>query len=310
MTTMPPNTPPIYHPLTGLYEPSAIQQLADGRFLVVEDEKQSPFSLVSINPDGSVGSTALKPGLLEGGDSFWKLNDLEGMTADRSGNIYAITSHSRAGDGEQKKSREKLVRFRIEGGSVRAAKVLTGLKPALLEMHPVLAAAAEMKDVKTGGGLNIEALEITPDQQRLLISMRSPLLEQRAIIACVENLAEMFDAEQPPRVSDTLLTLDLGGNGIRGLAWFACLDGYLVIAGPVAREALQFQLWFWSGQPGAPARAVSVPGLTGFARAEGISPALIDGRQRIVMVNDDGSREEARFARFLLLDPEQLQIAP
>ena len=30
--------------LTGIYEPSAIQQLPDGRFLVVEDEKQHPFS--------------------------------------------------------------------------------------------------------------------------------------------------------------------------------------------------------------------------------------------------------------------------
>ena len=304
------NTIPIYHPLSGLYEPSAIQQLADGRFLVVEDEKQRPFSLVSINHDGSVSSAALTPGLLKGGDSFWKLNDLEGLTADRSGNIYAITSHSRADDGEQKKSRDKLVRFRIEGESVLAARVFTGLKAALLAMHPVLAAAAEIKDVKTGGGLNIEALEIRPDQQCLLIGLRSPLLEHRAIIACVENLAEMFDADQPPRVCDTLQTLDLGGNGIRGLAYFACLDGYLLIAGPVAREPLQFQIWFWSGQPGAPARAVSVPGLPGFARAEGICPALIDGRQHIVIVNDDGSREEARFARFLLLDPEQLQIAP
>lgn len=306
---MSPNTP-IYHPLTGLYEPSAVQQLADARFLVVEDEKQRPFSLVSIRHDGSVSSTLLTPGLLEYGDSFWTLNDLEGLTADRSGNIYAITSHSRAGDGEQKKSRDKLVRFRIEGESVLAARVVTGLKAALLAAHPVLAAAAEIKDVKTGGGLNIEALEITPDQQRLLIGLRSPLLDQRALIVCVENLAEIFDTDQPPQISASLLTLDLGGNGIRGLSWFASLGGYLVIAGPVSREPIQFQLWFWSGDPGAPTRAVSVPGLPGFARAEGISPALIDGRQRIVIVNDDGNREKGDFARFLLLDPEQLLIAP
>jgi len=307
MTTMPPNTLSIYQPLTGLYEPSAIQQLADGRFLVVEDEKQRPFSLVSIQPDGSVSSMGLTPGLLEGGDSFWKLDDLEGMAADRSGNIYAITSHSRAGDGEQKKSRDKLVRFRIEGERVLAAKVVTGLKPALLAMHPVLAAAAEILEVKAGGGLNIEALEISPDQQRLLIGLRSPLFEHRAIIACVENLAEMFDAEQPPRISETLLTLDLGGNGIRGLAWFACLDGYLVIAGPVAREAVQFQLWFWSGHPGAPARRVTIPGLPGLERAEGICPAVIDGRQWIVIVSDDGDRKEGRYARFLLLDASQIE---
>jgi len=300
----------MFRELTGIHEPSAIQQLEDGRFLVVEDEKQYPFSLVTLGTDGRVGSKPLSMDALAEDDGFAKLDDLEGIALDRAGFIYAVTSHSRDGDGDEKKSRDKLVRFRIEGDHVVAPRVIQGIKPALTAAHPVLAAAAAIRDVKSDAGLNIEALDMSPDQQRLLIGLRSPLFEHRAIIACVENLAEMFDAEQPPRISETLLTLDLGGNGIRGLAYFACLDGYLVIAGPVAREAVQFQLWFWSGQPGAPARAVSVPGLPGFARAEGISPALIDGRQRIVMVNDDGSREETRFARFLLLDPEQLQIAP
>ena len=65
----------------------------------------------------------------------------------------------------------------------------------------------------------------------------------------------------------------------------------------------------WLGHPDAPARRVTVPGLPGFERAEGVSPAVIDGEQRIIIVSDDGSREEGRFARFLLLDPGQLQIA-
>jgi hypothetical protein len=49
--------------------------------------------------------------------------------------------------------------------------------------------------------------------------------------------------------------------------------------------------------------------LPGFEHAEGISPAVVDGRQRIIIVSDDGSRAEGRYARFLLLDPGQLQIA-
>ena len=32
---------PAFRPLTGIFEPSAIQQLPDGRFLVVEDEKST-----------------------------------------------------------------------------------------------------------------------------------------------------------------------------------------------------------------------------------------------------------------------------
>ena len=300
----------MFQALTGIHEPSAIQQLPDGRFLVVEDEKQHPFSLVTISPDGSVGSTALSPGPIEGDDAFWKLDDLEGIARDRSGYLYAVTSHSRDGDGDQKKSRDKLVRFRIEGDRVVAPMVVRGLKPALLAAHPVLAAAAEIRDVKSGGGLNIEALEISPDQQRLLLGFRSPLLDRRAIIACVDNPAAIFEAGEAPRISTALEMLELDGNGIRGMSYFPSLDGYLVISGPVAREPVQFQLWFWSGKPGEAARRVTVPGLQGFEHAEGVSPAVIDGRQRIIIVSDDGSRKEGRYARFLLLDPGQLRIAP
>jgi hypothetical protein len=296
--------------LTGIYEPSAIQQLPDGRFLVVEDEKQHPFSLVTLAPDGSVSSTALSPGDLQAGDDFRKLDDLEGVALDRSGFVYALTSHSRDGGGDEKKSRDKLVRFRIEGERVVSPMVVKGLKPALAAAHPVLARAAEVRDVKNRGGLNIEALEISPDQRTLLIGFRSPLLDGRAIIASVENPAAMFDAGEPPRISSKLETLDLGGNGIRGMSYVPALNGYLVTSGPVAREQVQFQLWFWSGRPSEPARRVSVPGLPGFEHAEGVTPAVIDGRQRIMIVSDDGSREEGRYARYLLLDPGQLQLAP
>lgn len=295
--------------LTGIYEPSAIQQLPDGRFLVVEDEKQHPFSLVTINADGRVGSTPLNPEPLEAGDSFGKLDDLEGIALDRAGYLYAITSHSRDGDGDEKKSRDKLVRFRIEGGRVVAPRVTGGLKPVLMAVYPVLAAAAGIRDVKAGGGLNIEALEISPDQQRLLIGFRSPLIDNRAIIAYVDNPSAIFE-EEPPRISSALEKLDLDGNGIRGMSYLPALDGYLIISGPVTRETVQFRLWFWSGRRGDPARHVSVPGLSGFEHAEGVSAAVIDGRQRVIIVSDDGNRKDGRDAHFLLLDSGQLQIAP
>ncbi|MEZ5613920.1 MAG: hypothetical protein R3E35_01740 [Rhodocyclaceae bacterium] len=300
---------PAFRFLTGLYEPSAVQQLTDGRFLVLEDEKARPFSLVTIGPDGTAASVPLRPAPPESAKVFRKLNDLEGIALCRAGHIYAITSHSRDGDGDEKASRERLLRFRIEGDRVVAPMVSKALKPALLAAHPGLAAAAEIRDVKAGGGLNIEALDFSPDARRLLIGFRSPLLGNLALVACVENPAAIFDSGEAPRISARLETLDLGGNGIRGMSWFPCLDGYLVIGGPVAREPVQFQLWFWSGRPGAPARRVTIPGLPGLERAEGICPAVIDGRQWIVVVSDDGNRKEGRFARFLLLEPGQLQVA-
>ncbi|CAM3448043.1 DUF3616 domain-containing protein [Polaromonas hydrogenivorans] len=310
MLLMTQNPTPSFLPLTGLYEPSGVQQLADGRFLVVEDEQGHAFSLVEISASGPVNSTPLGPGWFDWGNKdFWKLEDLEGLAIDTAGCLYAVTSHSRDDDGMEKKPRDRLVRFRVDANRVVEPRVAKGLKPALMAAHPLLAAAARIKNVKAGGGLNIEGLAISPDQQRLLIGFRSPLRDGHALIASVENLCAVFEEDAAPQVSGTLQTLDLEGQGIRGMCHMAALDGYLVIGGPVSREG-EFKLWFWSGQAGAPARRVTVPGLQGFGNAEGVCPAVIDGAPKIVIVSDDGNRKEGRCAHFLLLDPGTLQIAP
>ena len=300
---------PAFQPLTGLYEPSAIQQLPDGRFLVVEDEEDHSFSLLTLSASGDASSKSLGPGWFHGGDPIWKLDDLEGLTLDSSGQLYAITSHSRNDDGDAQKGREKLARFRIDKDRVVEPVVVGGLKPALAAAHPVLAAAAQALDAKSGTGFNIEALEITPDGQRLLIGFRSPLQGSQAIIASIDNPAAVFDSNAAPHISNVLQTLDLAGHGIRGMSYVAGLFGYLIISGPASRADHAFGLWFWSGQANAPARRITVPGLAGFERAEGICPAVIDGVPKIVIVSDDGSRKQGVFAQFVLLDLTQLQIA-
>ena len=300
----------MFLPLTGLYEPSAIQQLPDGRFLVVEDEKSHSFNLLTLDADGTAESKSLGPGWFQGGAAIWNLDDLEGLALDSLGYLYAVTSHSRDDGGDEKKNRNKLARFRIEADRVVDSVVVGGLKGALMAAHPLLSAAAEIKEVKTSGGLNIEALEITPDRQRLLIGFRSPLQGDLAVIASIENPTAIFEADAAPQVSSTLQTLDLGGQGIRGLSYIAPLDGYLVVSGPTSRQQNEFKLWFWGGLPDSPARRVTVAGLQGFERAEGVSPAVIDGVPRIVIVSDDGNRKAGKFAHFLLLDLAQLQIAP
>ncbi len=264
---------------------------------------------MTIGADGKVKSEALTAGVFQMFSSFWKLDDLEGLAADRAGLVYAITSHSRDDDGDEKTSRENLVRFRVEGDRVVDPKVVDGLKHALTTRHAVLAAAAKLRDVKASGGLNIEGLEISPDQQRLLVGFRSPLRNGRALVARVENPSAIFESDEAPRIAPSLEELDLGGHGIRGLSYVPALGAYLVIGGPASREPADFDLWRWSGEPGAPARRVTVPGLRGFEKAEEVSPATIDGKERIVVVSDDGDRKAGRPASYLLLDPARLQTS-
>lgn len=291
---------------TGIFEPSAILELPDGRFLVAEDEKEHPFALVTRQPDGTIRSVALEIDSQDVG----KLDDLEGLTLDSGGNFFAITSHSRTGKGEEKKSRDKLVRFRIDGNRMVSPLVLTNLKTALVAAHPVLAEAAAVPDVKADGGLNIEAIEMTSDGLHLWIGFRSPLQDGQAILARVDNPANAFDAGAELHISPSLVTLNLGGHGLRALSWIPALSGYLLVSGPVAKKQAQFQLWFWSGIAGEPPKLAEVAGLAGFEHTEGVTQATIDGQPKIVIVSDDGDRAEGRPARFLILDIHQIRIAP
>ncbi len=306
MTT---SSPATFKPLTGIYEPSAVVQLPDGRFLVAEDERDHALSVLTLGANGRVSSTALRPGLLQIFSPFWPLDDLEGLAVDQSGWVYGITSHSRDDKGKQQDAREKLVRFRIESDQVVDRQVGTGLKRSMTTEFPALAAAAKLREAKADGGFNIEGLAISPDQRRLLVGFRSPLQDACALVASVENLAAVFDAGEAPRLSSQLDLLDLDGHGIRGLSYIPSLHGYLVIGGPVAREDEQFGLWFWSGQAGAKARRATVAGLAGFRRAEGVSAVTIGGAEHILIVSDDGDRSKKRPSHFLLLKPAQLQIA-
>lgn len=297
MPTLTPS-PITFQPLTGIYEPSAIQQLPDGRFLVVEDEKEHPFSLISFSADGRLAGPPI-PVTAPG-----KLNDLEGLTLGPGGTLYAVTSHSRDSDGDLKKSRRRLLRFRLQGETITDAVVTEALLPAMTAAHPALAAAAEVTDVKGDGGLNIEALEMSPSGQ-LLVGLRGPLIDRQAVVVVVAAPDALFDPQGLSGV--TIRRLDLRGQGIRGMAWVPVLDAYLVISGPLSREPAPFGLWLWNGIEPA-ARPVGVAGLADFARAEGITAAVIGGVPSVLLVSDDGDREQGRFAGYLRLAINQLQI--
>ena len=290
-----------FESLPGLFEPSGVQQLPDGRFLVIEDEKEFPFCLFSFDGDGRIAGP---PVTLAAPD---KLNDLEGLTLGPSGRLYAITSHSRDGDAEVKKSRRRLVRFRVAGNAITEAVVFDGLLPALAALHPVLAAASQVADVKNEGGLNIEALEMAPDGSALLVGLRGPLIDNRAVVVSIATPDTLFDAGASPALA--VHTIDLAGQGIRSMAWVPALGGHLVISGPMSREKQAFGLWLWQG-PGSTTRRVAITGAEGMARTEGVTAAQIGGRAMVLLVSDDGDREAGRPAGHLLVDLARLIVAP
>ena len=75
------------------------------------------------------------------------------------------------------------------------------------------------------------------------------------------------------------------------LSYLPALGAYLVIGGPVSSERATFDLWLCAAVThAASARRVTVPGLRGLERAEGVSPAVINGMEQVIIVSDEGSR--------------------
>ena len=290
---------------SGIYEPSGVLQLNDGRLLVVEDEASHPFTVLTFNPDGGIGSLQLAPDKLFSSDGphrqFRKLDDLEGVEVDSRGYIYAVTSHSRTGSGGYNGNRGKLARFRISGDRIVEPVVETGLKGQLLQQFP---------ELQQGGSFNIEALALNAAQDSLLLGFRAPLDRQgRALVAVVSNHDALFADGGRASFAPDLIRLNLNGNAIRAMSYDSRLRGYLIVAGSSAKGgSKQNRLWFWSGEPDSSPRPVVIQGLKGVGNAEGVTPVRMDGVNRILLVYDDGNRKTSRNASFLLVDYAQLKF--
>ncbi len=307
------NSPNAFRRLPGLYEPSGVAQLADGRLLVVEDERARPFALLSGGEgDQPFRVESAKASSLMDSLSL-ALDDLEAVTAGKDGFLVAITSHSRKDNGKLEHGRQRMVRFKVEGDRLTEVRVVTGLRKALPRAYPSLHDAARERKVKRDVGLNIEGLAFDRKGRRLWIGLRGPLRHGKALLVQLLNPKAVFERDADFRFARQLVELDLDGGGIRDLAYVPRLDGFLILSqreggkGKHQKEK-KFKLWLWSGDRSLPARRVRITGISDLHSAEGIAPIRWAGRERILLLSDDGSLAHRKSARFLLIDYSALNI--
>lgn len=299
--------------LDSVHESSGIGQLPDGRFLVINDEKDHPMDLLTLNDAGQFSAEELYPDKQFEKDSigsgFRKLADLEGIDIDNQGYIYAVTSHAFNSKGEKKPDRKKLLRFKMEGNQILEPSVINNLEESIAKQHPFLAKAIANPDSKSNDGFNIEGLALNSSQDKLLFGLRSPLVDNKTVIVSVNNPKELFTtANATPQVSETVSLLDLGGNGVRSINYFPLLNGYLIMSGPVGKsDNVNFKLWLWCGDTDA-VQPVTVTGLRGFEETEGMTPMLWHGQPRVVMITDGVLVGESTAARYIILKYDQLNI--
>ncbi len=269
-----------------IYEPSGAISLNDGKVLLVEDESKQALQLVEVNKNGVVKELN-KPEMSQKIKTIFKnkIRDLEGATSNGVDYIYVITSHTTNKARKHKVPREQIVRFNYHNGEISQVKLYHGLLDSLKLLHPQFKQALSTKEkVSRKKEINIEALTWDKEDKSLLIGLRSPLIDGKAVVIPLQNPDDIFDKKKQPKLDKPLL-IDLEGDGIRGMSWDENKQGYWIIAGDVGKRKDEFSLWFWDKKYN---KVTINEEITNLGFAEGITKIDDVG---IFIVKDDGSFE-------------------
>ncbi|NLJ54079.1 MAG: hypothetical protein GX344_08110, partial [Intrasporangiaceae bacterium] len=235
------------------------------------------------------------------------LSDLEGLSVDDDGFIYAITSHSPTKKDGRKPEREQLLRFQIKGGQVGDIGSYTGLHTALGGAEALKASILE----KTGEEIdfheiNIEGLSFHKATGNLLLGMRSPMVGADSLIIVIENPEEVLAGSAAPQFGDPIM-LDLQGGGIRALSYDPVLGSFLIVNEIEDAEGDKMsQMWSWTGDPADPPTALEMPGMIDLNNVESVDSVTVGGEDRLLIMSDEGDPKKDRPAKYLLLDYAQL----
>ena len=208
--------------------------------------------------------------------------------------IYWITSHARNAKGKARPSRQRFFATDVKSGNpltlMPAGQAYTQLLDDLLAsdvLAPYRLAAAAERAAEADGGLNIEGLAATPEGT-LLIGLRNPLRQGRALLVPLLNPGELIDGGRARFAAP--IEIDLGQRGIRSIERIG--TSYLIAAGPTA-DSGSFALFRWSGRAGEAATM-----LTGIDLHDLRPEALfaIPGSKRVQLLSDDGGIKTGGFA--------------
>jgi hypothetical protein len=273
----------------GMCGASAAAAVGTNLFVVADDET-SRLRIYRRDQGGPALDTVDLSGVLEL-ERGASETDIEG--AARLGEVvYWITSHSRNRRGREHPNRCRFFGTGLQAQNNRLAVSLVGrpYKDLLQDLiaAPALRAfnleAASRLPPKARGGLNIEGLCATPDNQ-LLIGFRNPVPNGAALLVPLTNPAEVLAGQRarfgPP------LQLDLEGRGIRDMAY--CDGEYLLVAGAVDGGG-KSRLYRWAGGGAKPKHLKGVD-------LKGLNPEAIvvypdHGSQEVQLLSDDSSHRQ------------------
>jgi hypothetical protein len=271
---------------TGMCDASGAVTVNSNLFIVADDEDNILRVYRADQPGGPVKQFDFNGFLEVHGKSLEA--DLEGAAriGDRA---FWIGSHGRNKNGKERLNRHRLFATDIheKDGDVSLIPVGIPYKRLLDDLlldarfHEFHFEEAARHAPKEAGALNIEGLSAT-QEGHLLIGFRSPVPAGKALLIPLLNPNEVMEGKSGNFGS--AVQLDLGGLGIRDIAWHQ--GTYLIIAGS-SDGGHQFQLYRWTG-PGKKPERLPVNHLNRYQpEALVIYPQL--GLQEFQVLSDDGT---------------------
>lgn len=173
------------------------------------------------------------------------IEDLEGITTDGT-HFYVVSSQSRP----KAIATEGLVRFKFDARnqSIQGVEAISGLKNFLVENVAELREEGDKKG--KDGGLNIEGLAWDPRQGRLLLGLRSPVVDGHALLVRLRlrDPRGAFSIDNLEVEGSRAIRLLVGGVGIRGIEYDKRANLFRIISGAAEDQGqTDFGLWEWNG---------------------------------------------------------------
>jgi hypothetical protein len=238
--------------------------------LFVDDGRPAEVLWLPLSPDGT------QRGAVQPIPMGVSVADPEGITSDGTW-VYVAGSLSR-GKGAS------LARFRFDPTlrQATAGEAMSGLEEILERDVPELRPRAGAR--KGRSQVNVEGLAWDPAQKRLLLGLRSPVVDGKALIVPL-RMPEAGSAltADSVAVSGPALRVPLTGSGIRGFEYDPAQSTFQIIAGHPS-GAGDFRLVTWAGPDDTVHEQIR---FSGPDKPEGVASGTLGGRRVTVLLFDN-----------------------
>jgi hypothetical protein len=188
-------------------------------------------------------------------------------------------------------ARNGLLRITTGEGDHLNAEIIPDFRAWLVEHAPELGKSPRY--LPDDGGLNIEGLGWDPQEQALLLGVRTPVINGKPLILrvrlkSIDGPWDLTNLEMLPAITLGIKN-GRGEQGVRTLEYDPSRNASLVVVGnSTSGSKAPFRLYSWDGNNEGVVQRIKDIRFKKAMKVEGVAHGTIEGRGVIVFVDDRG----------------------